>query len=293
MKSLHIIINPVSGNGRAVKVWNRLKQRLDSLDFPYHAYETTFPGEASELTLRCIREHAEVILSIGGDGTAFEIAQNLLGTDIPLGIIPAGTGNDFVKSLRLPKDPVEILDFILGSEPSYVDIGRINEKLFINACGIGFDVSVLDYSTGAKKYFKGMLPYLWGVLRTIAHYVPTDISLSVDGMHVLSREILVCSVANGIYIGGGMPISPESRVDDGFLDVVVVENVTRMQMIRYLPGLLTGKILTFKDTKSFRGKSISIKSSGSMRLNIDGEVLPFNSAEFRIISGGLRVFCRL
>lgn len=293
MKRLHFIINPVSGNGRSLKVWSRLKSYLDRTGTEYDSHETSSPDHAAQLAKMYSGSNDDVILTVGGDGTAFEAAQSLLGGESSLAIIPAGTGNDFIKSLKLPYDPLKILELVLDSEPKSVDAGLINDKIFINACGIGFDVSVLDLSQGAKKYFKGIIPYLWGVLRTIIHYKPVSISLIIDGEMILTRDILVCSVANGIYIGGGMPISPESKVNDGFLDVVVVENVNRWRMIRYLPGLLSGKILTFKDTTSYRGQSITITSPDRMRLNVDGEVIPVDKAEFRIVPGGLKVFCGL
>ena len=293
MKKLHFIINPVSGNGKAAGIWKKLKLKLDPAGMDYSSYETLYPGHASELTLQCISEGADIIVAVGGDGTAYEVAQNLIGTGIPFGIIPAGTGNDFIKSLKLPADPSEILDLIMRSDPTTVDAGSINGRVFINVCGIGFDVSVLEHSLKAKKFFKGMIPYLWGVIKTIVHYCPADISLTIDGKHILSRKVLVCSVANGIYIGGGMAISPESVINDGMLDIVVIEDVSRLRMIGYLPGLLGGRILTFKDTTSYKGTLVSISSASGLKLNVDGEIVPYDKADFRVIPGGLRVFCRL
>jgi diacylglycerol kinase (ATP) len=139
-------------------------------------------------------------------------------------------------------------------------------------------------------YVRGMLPYLWGVIRTIIHYNSSKITLAVDGQQVLSEEILVCSIANGRFIGGGMPISPKSEIDDGLLDVVVIKNVTRPWMIRYLPGLLSGKILTFKDTLSFRGKHISVTSTKPMRFNVDGEIFPYDQVVLEIIPDALHVY---
>ncbi|MHB8963574.1 MAG: diacylglycerol/lipid kinase family protein [Saccharofermentanales bacterium] len=290
MNNIHIIINPTAGNGRSAKIGRLVLDRLSELGVAYRVFETTHSGHAEGLAQQCVAENAECVLSIGGDGTTFEVAQGLINTRIPLGIIPAGTGNDFIRSLKLPGTPLQVLDFILNHPPRPVDVGRINEKLFINVCGIGFDVSVLDYSVKAKKYFSGMIPYLWGVLCTIAHYNPTESTWNSDGKEVLSKSILVCSIANGRFIGGGMPISPESCIDDGLLDVVVVENVPRLRMIGYLPGLLSGKILTFKDTTSFKGTNITISSPRPMRLNVDGEVLPYDRVEFRILPGELMVF---
>lgn len=290
MQKIHVIINPTAGNGRSAKIGKLVLDRLTELGIAYQVFETTHSGHAADLARQCVAENAKCVLSIGGDGTAFEVAQGLINTRTPLGIIPAGTGNDFIRSLKLPGTPLQVLDFILNNPARPVDIGIINEKLFINVCGIGFDVSVLDYSIKAKKYFSGMIPYLWGVLCTIAHYTPTEISLNIDGKDVLSKNILVCSIANGRFIGGGMPISPQSCIDDGLLDVVVIENVSRLRMIGYLPGLLSGKILTFKDTSSFKGKNITISSPRQMRLNVDGEIIPYDHAEFRILPGELMVF---
>ncbi len=290
MEGLHVIVNPVAGNGRAAKTSRKILARLDELGIGYKPFYTKYAGHAEELARQSAEEGVQTVLSVGGDGTAFEIARGLMNSRTCLGIIPAGTGNDFIKSLRLPKNPLDTLEFILNHPARPVDIGTINGKIFINVCGTGFDVAVLDYSIPAKKFVGGMLPYLWGVIQTIIHYRPSDITLWVDGKEILSQEILVCSVANGRYIGGGMPISPKSEIDDGLLDIVVVKNVSRGRMIRYLPGLLSGKILTFGDTTSYRGKAVGITSKNLMRCNVDGEIFPYDKADFEILPDALQVY---
>lgn len=290
MDSLHVIINTTAGNHRAAKTGSRILKRLDEKDVHYEVFYTEFPGHAEELARRSAEKQIDTVIAVGGDGTAFEAARGLMGSSTKLGIIPAGTGNDFIKSLHLPASPMQVLDFILDHPARPVDIGTINRKPFINVCGIGFDVSVLDYSINAKKYVRGMLPYLWGVIQTIIHYHSSNITLEVDGERLISGPILVCSVANGRFIGGGMPISPDSQVDDGYLDVVVVANVPRLRMIQYLPGLLGGKILTFKDTTSYKGRHIEIKSTDAMRLNVDGEIFSYDNAVFEIQPGALHVY---
>ena len=290
MENMHVIINPTAGNRRAEKIAAQILTRLVELGVEHRAFYTEYPGHAELLARQSAEQGARTVLSIGGDGTAFEIAQGLMNSGTSLGIIPAGTGNDFIKSLRLPNAPLAILDFILSHPARPVDMGTINGRIFINVCGIGFDVSVLDYSIKAKKYVRGMLPYLWGVIQTIIHYHSSEITLSIDGKQVLSEEILVCSIANGRFIGGGMPISPKSEIDDGLLDVVVIRNVMRPWMIRYLPGLLSGKILTFRDTRAFRGKHVSVSSARPMRFNVDGEIFPFDQAVLEILPEALHVY---
>lgn len=290
MDSMHVIINPTAGNRWAEKIAIQILGRLTELGIDHKAFYTEYAGHAEILAQQSVKQNVHMVLSIGGDGTAFEIARGLMNSQTFLGIIPAGTGNDFIKSLHLPSSPLGVLDFILNHPARPVDMGTINGQVFINVCGIGFDVSVLDYSIKAKKYVRGMLPYLWGVIQTIIHYHSSDIQLEIDGKVVRKGQILVCSIANGRYIGGGMPISPKSEINDGLLDVVVIDNVRRPRMVKYLPGLLSGKILTFKDTVSFRGKHVVVTSKNQMRLNVDGEIFPFEKAVFEILPGALSVY---
>ncbi len=290
MDNMHVIINPTAGNHRAKKTAAQILTRLSELGVEHQAFYTEYPGHAEALARQSVEQGARTVLSIGGDGTAFEVARGLMNSKTFLGIIPAGTGNDFIKSLLLPDKPLAILDFILSHPARPVDVGIINGQIFINVCGVGFDVSVLDYSIKAKKYVRGMLPYLWGVIQTIIHYSSSDITLSIDGQQILSKELLICSIANGRFIGGGMPISPKSEIDDGFLDIVVIKNVTRTRMIRYLPGLLSGKILSFKDTSSFCGKHVTVSSPKPMRFNVDGEIIPFDQVDLDIIPQALHVY---
>jgi len=268
-----------------LKVADKIFKTLDELNINYEKFYTEYPGHAKLLSKESVNLGVHCVLAVGGDGTVFEVAQGLIGSQTSLGIIPAGTGNDFIKSLELPNNPIKCLKTILDSTPKKIDIGKINDEIFMNVCGVGFDVSVLEYSLKAKKYFKGMLPYLWGVIRTIISYTPTCIKLTVDGEIKLEENVLVCCVANGIYIGGGMPISPESNIKDGLLDVVLIKNVNRLKMIKYLPGLLGGKILEFEDTVSFKGKSIKFESNEIMKINIDGEIKELAEAEFILMHG--------
>ncbi len=289
MENIHLIINPTAGNGAAKRIATIVLEKLSEEKVDYQAFYTEKAGHAEEIAKKSAGAGIKCIIALGGDGTVFEVSRGLFNSNTSLGIIPAGTGNDFIKSLGLPKSPLDALDFILQNKPRPVDIGLINGELFMNVCGIGFDVSVLDYSIKAKKYFKGMIPYLWGVIQTIIHYKASDITLFIDDAKVLSQKVLVCSVANGKFIGGGMPISPNSKVDDGLLDVVVIKDVTRPWMIRYLPGLLSGKILTFKDTVSFKANTVKIESNSKMRVNVDGEIFAFDKAQFEILPKALMV----
>ena len=289
MSLLTLIVNPTAGNGYALKMEQPIRHVLEEQDVPYTILRTEYPGHATALARKAAQAaDCTGVVSVGGDGTAYEVACGLMGTSVPLGVIPAGTGNDFVKTVGIPRKPMAALERILTGVPRPVDVGSMNDRLFLNVCGTGFDVTVLDYTVAAKKYVRGILPYLIGLVRAIAHYRPVHVRMETDGV-VQERDVLICSVANGRFIGGGIPICPEAAPDDGLLDLVVVENRPRWMIPFYLPGLLMGKVLAFGVTSHCRCRKVEIVSPG-MRLNVDGEILSLDGASFAVQPGRLLLY---
>lgn len=286
---LTFIVNPKAGNGLALRVEAMLRQALERKGVRYQLLRTEWAGHATELARKAAAQAGCTgVVSVGGDGTAYEVACGLLDSGVPLGIIPAGTGNDFIKTTKTPAKPLEALDFILTHPARPVDVGRLNDRLFLNVCGTGFDVQVLDGTLAAKKYVRGILPYLVGLFRAIFRYKPVHVALTVDD-RAIEQDALVCSIANGRYIGGGIPICPEAMPDDGLLDLVIVENRPKRMIPFYLPGLLMGRVLRFKITSHVRCKRIRLVSPG-MRLNVDGEIFLMDEAEFAAMPGKLLLY---
>lgn len=286
---LTFIVNPAAGNGYALKIEAQLKAELANLSVEAEFLHTESPGHATELSRAAAgREGCSGVVAVGGDGTCYEVACGLMNTGVPLGIIPAGTGNDFIKTVGVPKKPLAALEFILTHKPRPVDVGGLNERLFLNVCGTGFDVTVLDYTLAAKKYVRGILPYLIGLVRGIFHYAPVHVRFTADGV-TQERDVLICSVANGRFFGGGIPICPDAAPDDGLIDLIVVENRPRWMIPFYLPGLMLGRVLKFKITTYKRCSEVTIVSKG-MRLNVDGEVFNIDEANFSINRGALSMF---
>lgn len=286
---LTFIVNPAAGNGYALKIEKQMRDEMTRRGLTCNFVHTNAPGHATELSkAAAATEGCTGVIAVGGDGTAFEVACGLMNTDVPLGIIPAGTGNDFIKTVSIPKKPMEALDFILTHEPRPVDVGGLNDRLFLNVCGTGFDVTVLDYTLSAKKYCRGLLPYLIGLIRGIAHYKPILVRFTADGK-TEEREVLICSVANGRYFGGGITICPDAAANDGLLDLVIVEHKPRWQLPFLVPSLLMGRILKFSFTTHTRCSHVEVFSKG-MRLNVDGEILDIESAKFSVLPGALSLF---
>lgn len=286
---LVFIINPAAGGGRAKRVEEELRAELARRGVACEMVHTTATNHAIQLAREAaMREDCEAVISVGGDGTAFEVATGLKNTGKPLGIIPAGTGNDFIKCVGLPANPLQALDFILTHPPRPVDLGQINDRCFLNVCGTGFDVTVLEQAALVSKKLRGMLPYLYGVIRAIALFEPVHVAYELNGQ-VEERDVLLLTVANGRYIGGGIPICPAADVTDGVLDVVMVDLVPRWKIPFYLPALLTGRILKLKVSHHTRCSHLRV-TCPMMRMQIDGEICVMDEANFDISPGGVQLY---
>ena len=286
---IYAICNPTAGHGRGRRVGRMIEEMLRAQKRPCRLMETDHPGHATQLAREASEAGAEMVIAVGGDGTAYETAQGLLGRHTPMAIIPAGTGNDFVKTIGIPAEPKAALSHVLSCQPQKTDVGMINDRMFLNEIGTGFDVMVLDYTLKAKKFARGLLPYLYGVLQAMFRFRAMEITYTIENGEKQQQRAFVMAAANGGYIGGGIRIAPDAQVDDGCLDVVVVGDIPRWKLPARLIGLLSGKILTFPETKFQRVRSLSF-SARNMRLNIDGEIIDAQEARVSILPGALMIY---
>lgn len=155
-----LIVNPIAGCGYALKVMEQVQSVLTARNLPFRVMRTEYPGYAAKLAREAVEMGCEAVYVIGGDGTFSEAARGLAGSGIPIGLIPAGTGNDFVKTLGTPKEPMAALNFILSHEPRPCDAIDLNGQLFLNVAGAGFDVTVLENVADFGGKIRGLLPYL-------------------------------------------------------------------------------------------------------------------------------------
>ena len=284
------IMNPTAGTGFAKNAMEQVAGIMDAWNKEYSVTETKGPGNATEIAANLAKNpDISAVIAVGGDGTASEVAAGLTGTGKAMGIIPAGTGNDFIKTVRIPKDPAAAMKFIFDRPPRPVDTGTINDIFFLNVCGTGFDVTVLECAEEKKKKHRGLLPYFLGLLQAIRVYAPSELEISYNGT-TRSGTFLVSSVANGKIIGGGIPICPAADVRDGLLDLVMIHNVPRWKIPFYLPGLMMSKDLEFKISEHIRTREVTISGQG-LKFNIDGEIRRMDEARFVIHPGSLMLIC--
>lgn len=280
------VVNPIAGTGFALEAMERIEQKLQAENRAYRVFQTEAPGHGTVIAADLARDpQVTAVISVGGDGTAEEVAAGLKHTQKPMGIIPAGTGNDFIKSAGIPSDPLQAVDRIFSGQAKATDTGMVNDRFFLNVCGTGFDVTVLDYAEEEKKKHRGLTPYFLGLLKAIFHYQSVSLSIEADGQ-CETGTYLIASIANGKYIGGGIPICPDADIQDGKLDLVLIRHIPRWKIPLYLPGLMMSKALRFSITRHMLVNRVVIEGN-KMRINIDGSIVSRDSASFMVEPGSL------
>lgn len=275
------IVNPAAGTGFSLKTMQKLEAILSARGIEYRICKTEAPGHATRLAAELAADgEVTAVVSVGGDGTAGEVAAGLSGTGKPMGIIPAGTGNDFIKSAGIPNDPEKALELLLQGSPVPIDTGMVNDRFFLNVCGTGFDVTVLDYAESEKEKHRGLTPYFLGLIKAIFHYQSVQLTVTADGEKE-QGHYLICSIANGRFIGGGIPICPAADIQDGYLDLVLIRGVRRWQIPLHLPGLMMSRALKFRITRHRKVREVRIEGT-DLRINIDGDIMMMSGADFRI-----------
>lgn len=292
MKKYLFIINPVAGNGKTSKLIPVIKEYFDELKdrVEYKIVVTQYVGHAETLASQGAKDGFDYIISAGGDGTAYEIINGIgENEDVCLGLIPSGTGNDFVRMLGLSnRDIKDLLDTIAQGNYVKTDIGFINDRMFINYCSTGFDTLVVEESRKIKKYISGPPAYAMGILKALKKHTGTDVKMTIDGV-VYNRKADFIAVNNGKYYGGGMMINPKAVIDDGYFDICVVNSIPKIKYVFLFYTVFKGNHINLDCVETFRGKNITIKTDSEWMLNADGDFVGHTPADIRMSNYKLKV----
>lgn len=283
-----IILNPISGGGVAVRRLSELKDMLIRRGMEHRVDVTRFPGDAQAKAALAVRDGLDGVIAVGGDGTFFEVVNGLGESGLEMLFAPCGTGNDFMRMFDMPRDMLNALEKQLDSPARQIDLGRCNDKYFLNVTGCGFDVDVLVAAEKYKEKSSGLCAYLRGAYSAIRNYKPMDVKLSIDGGEMQAMRATIISVGNGSFIGGGMKAVPGSKVDDGLFDVMLAGPVSRLSIYVLLLLFASGRHPVIKKiVKMIRCKTLRIERP-DMQLESDGEIFECDSADIRILPGALR-----
>ncbi len=250
---------------------------------------TTAPGEERELASRAIALGFTTIVAVGGDGTTTNVANAILraGRDTRLGVVSVGTGNDFAKTLGTSKSGIrEIARLSTQAADTRVDVGRVEGTYFLNSCGFGFDVAVIEGAAQSKR-LRGRAVYVWAALRELFRYrgIGLAIGRGAPGLHMM----LV--IANARYFGGAFTIAPEASVTDGMLDSIAVIQVPLLRRISLLSAAARGTHLRFPEVLTGQAALFDVEFLEAPTYEADGELHRARSARLSIdcVPGALRV----
>lgn len=284
-----IIINPESDRGRTGKRWQSIKEALSTF-FKEYKYEfTEKPSHATEISRSAIKEGAELIVGVGGDGTMNEIAngffenKTLINPETSLGIVPSGTGSDFSRSLNIPTNLKNAMEIITEAPVSRIDTGRVKyqshegedkERFFLNITDFGIGGEVVHRMT-LKQARKNSSSYLKSLVSTFIHYKNKKLRIKIDGQELPVDEYMVGAVANGRIFGKGMKIAPEAKLDDGFFDVVLVKGMKVLEFCRNVWRIYSGTHLSHPKIDLIRGRHIEVfpdaEEEQDVLIEVDGE----------------------
>ncbi len=299
---VHLIINPQAAAGRGRRLGAAAAEGLRARGLSVEVRETAAPLAATDLALAAAREGARSVVAVGGDGTVHEVAEGLMraagsAAERPaLGVVPAGTGNDFVKLVGVDRDPRGALDVIAAGSTRTWDVGLARwsggEEVFVNAIGTGIDVEVVR-QLGRLPRMPGVASYLVALLRALRRYraVPLEVRLDGDAKYV---DVMIIAIANGRCIGGGFYVCPSATPDDGALDTCIVEEVGLFGIARIMPRMLRGSHGGDPRVALGRARSVDIvaRNGEDLFFQLDGELRePRGARELHVevIPAALRV----
>ena len=290
-----MIINPHAGKKQGLATAKSAAEKLKEHNIDVEMLISHKQGNSITIAENLDIKNYDGILTVGGDGTLFEVINGLLKNKqdfkIPIGQIPVGTGNSFIKDLGI-NNLEESLRVIIGGKTKAVDLGEFSyskgKHFFINLLGTGF-VSNVAYR--ARKYKKlGSLSYIFGVLEEVVVLKSTKIEITIDGK-LFKREAVFTEICNSRYTGGDMLMAPNAKIDDGLLDIVILNKVSRRKLLSLFPLLFKGEHILDDAVEVFTGKNISLKSDKKLVLTPDGETFGETPIDVIMHPGKIEMFC--
>lgn len=272
MKRARIIYNPTAGRELFRKELPDVLEKLEKAGYETSAHATNGEGDATEAARIAVERKHDLVVIAGGDGTINEVIQGIAEAEYrpKIGIIPAGTTNDFARALAIPRDTKAAVDIILQNNVKALDIGKVNEKYFINIAG-GGDLTELTYDVPIKlKAALGQLAYYMKGIEKLPSLKPVSTVIEYDD-NVFEGEIMLFLVANTNSVGGFEKLAPNALIDDGYFDLIILKKTNLAEFLRIATAALRGAHLDDEKIIYKQAKHIKITPNEKMLLNLDGE----------------------
>lgn len=304
MRGAAVIVNPRSAGGRTGRRWDRLRsaveQRLGKLEVRF----TEAPGHAAELARELAGRGHELIVGVGGDGTYNEIANGLLEAraaeaGVSLGMLPLGTGGDLQRTLGIPSRPDQAIEILAQGRPIEIDAGWLTyrtpdggtaRRYFVNLVSFGMGGEVAARSRNLFSPLGGKASFFFATVQAFTFYRGKTVELVLDDNRVQGAwRVLNVAVGNGRYHGGGMDVCPAASLDDGLLEVTVIEDLSLLTLFKDVSYLYGGNIYDHPKVRHFRASRVVARSAETTRIEVDGEPLGMLPVEIAVLPRRLRV----
>lgn len=310
-----LVVNPRSAGGKTERQWNKLREQIAEGYGPFEPRFTEGPGSATELTREALKQGAELVIAMGGDGTINEVVNGFfevpsgngesksqpVSPNASFGVIPAGTGGDFIKTLGTPREVRAAAEALKRATPRAIDVGRLSYighdggpevRHFINIASFGMGGLVDRLVNQSSKALGGTLSFALAAVKAGMVYKNMPVRLSLDGGPPREGKIYNVAVSNGRFFGGGMKVAPNAALDDGLFDVVTMGDFQFSELLLHGLDIYSGKHLTnpkVRLERAARVEATPVRSGDEVLLDVDGEQPGRLPARFEVLPRALKV----
>jgi diacylglycerol kinase (ATP) len=287
-----VVANPTSGRGKGGRLIPKVESLLRSLGVRHTMHISGSPSDPERMAREATERGAEVVVALGGDGHVGTCANGLAGTGAALGVIPAGTGNDFARLLGLSfKDPLSAVRLLENPGIRTLDTVRVRtpqqDRYYVNVAGAGFDSEVNAYANRMRR-IKGKAKYVVATFALLPGFKAGRFHVVVDGQEHELPGMLI-AVGNGVSYGGGMKVCPTAVPDDGLIDLCVIGDISKPDFIRTFPKVFKGRHIDHPKVTVLRGREVTISAERTLQVFADGEHVGTLPATFSVVPASLRV----
>lgn len=271
----YAVVNPAAGHGRGARLARTIADEFDRAGTILEVAVSPGPSEAARLAASAVDDGYTTILAVGGDGTANEVANGIIGSEAALALYPIGAGNDLARSLGYPlgRRRNEVAAWLArDAKRKTIDVGEVNGRLFLNHAGVGIDGDVAQRIAASARLAASRLGYIAGSLASVATYRPEKMEVRIDGETLFGRFLAVVA-SNGKYFGGGMRPAPRAVLDDGQLDVTLAGEVSRLGALVALAKIQFGRHEDGRTIVTRRARELEIDLEHELPMEVDGEVV--------------------
>ncbi|WP_027417409.1 diacylglycerol kinase [Aneurinibacillus terranovensis] len=290
MKRARLIYNPSAGREEVRKRIPDILNKLEMAGYETSCHATKSDGDATRAARRAVDSRFDLVIAAGGDGTIYEVVNGLAEQSYrpALGIIPAGTTNDFARAIGLPRSIMKAVEVIAKGKPYPVDIGKMNDRYFINIAG-GGALTTLTYEVPSKlKTVLGQLAYYMKGMEKLPFLSPMPIRIETDD-HIIDEEIMLFLIANSNSVGGMVRMAPNAKLDDGLFDVLILKKISLADFIRIATMAIKGEHIKDPAVMYFQTKSFKATSPKEVKLNLDGELGGMLPCTFTALPGHIQL----